>query len=264
MGILACTMPGGACGEIGLCEPYCNVARGVLIWMQVPYSSGGSLPGSPGPGDPTVLLRFRQVRSVDTQQQQLNIHCALSGRRHRSRSISEDTMRDVIVALSGPAVPKLSSSEDTMRTAIVPVEARRYPDPPYLWGQLCAKLAPSAAGSNQTAHTEGSMRGLTTNNRILGVLRGPLDFRTSESRRAFLRCGLSQWRYQDVDPTAIRVQMALSRTTVRELARRTGVSECTVWRWREHRPHVSPETAEKLTRALFQPAGRSDDPDKAA
>ncbi len=108
------------------------------------------------------------------------------------------------------------------------------------------------------------MRGSAPNNRILGVLRGLLDFRTSESRRAFLRCGLSQWRCQDVDPTAIRVQMALSRTTVRELARRTGVSECTVWRWREHRPHVSPETAERLTRALFQPAGGPDVPDQAA
>ncbi len=108
------------------------------------------------------------------------------------------------------------------------------------------------------------MRESASNNQILGVHRGPLDFRRSESRRAFLRGGLSQWRYQDVDPTAIRVQMALSRTTVRELARRTGVSECTVWRWREHRPHVSPETAEKLTRALFQPAGGPDAPDQAA
>ncbi len=117
-------------------------------------------------------------------------------------------------------------------------------------------LVPSVAdGIRAGLYLRVTMRGSAPNNRILGVHRGPLDFRTSESRRAFLRCGLSQWRRRNVDPTAIRVQMALSRITVRELARRTGVSECTVWRWREHRPHVAPETAEKLTRALFQPAG---------
>lgn len=243
MGILACTMPGGACDEIGNCYPCCNVARGVLIWTQVPYSSGGFLPGSPGPGDPTVLLRFRQVRSVDIQQQQLN---------------------SSIVPSVADGIRAGLSLRVTMCEVIVPVEARRYPDPPYLWGQLCAKLAPSAAGSNQTAHTEGSMRGLTTNNRILGVLRGPLDFRRSESRRVFLRCGSSQWRCEALDAVTIRVHKALAGVGTVELARRAGVSRYTAWRWEHNRPHVSPEVAERLTRALFQPAGTPADPGSKA
>ncbi len=55
-----------------------------------------------------------------------------------------------------------------------------------------------------------------------------------------------------MDTVTIRVNKALANVTTAELARRAGVSRQVVWRWENGLPKVSPETAEKLTRALLE------------
>ncbi len=61
-----------------------------------------------------------------------------------------------------------------------------------------------------------------------------------------------------MDATTIRVTKALRRIGTVELARRAGVDRSTAWRWENGRPHVSQETAARLTKALFEPNGVQD------
>lgn len=54
-----------------------------------------------------------------------------------------------------------------------------------------------------------------------------------------------------MDTLTIKVVKAVHGITTSELARRAGVEHTTAWRWCTGKPNVSPETAEKLERALL-------------
>lgn len=59
--------------------------------------------------------------------------------------------------------------------------------------------------------------------------------------------------------TLLRVNRALQRRTVRSLAQEVGVEPITIWRWESGRSPIPPNQAEKVMRALLQPAGTGDD-----
>ncbi len=74
---------------------------------------------------------------------------------------------------------------------------------------------------------------------------------------------------QRVDTVSIRVNKALQGITTGELAKRAGVSRGTVRRWETQCRTVSPETAERLTKALLEgngsgPVDRIEEPLSAA
>ncbi len=66
-----------------------------------------------------------------------------------------------------------------------------------------------------------------------------------------------------MDARAVRVLLALQDRGPSELAKQAGVTRKTAYNWQQGRP-VRPDTADRLTRALIEPAGSPDDPDKAA
>lgn len=57
-----------------------------------------------------------------------------------------------------------------------------------------------------------------------------------------------------MDANAVRVLLALQDRGTGDLARQAGVARKTAWRWETGRT-VAPETAERLMRALVEPAG---------
>ncbi len=61
-----------------------------------------------------------------------------------------------------------------------------------------------------------------------------------------------------MDTITIKVHQAMHQITNAELARRAQVNPATVWRWQRGKPGVSPETADKLQRAML--AGGQDAP----
>ncbi len=58
-----------------------------------------------------------------------------------------------------------------------------------------------------------------------------------------------------MDTTTIRVLRAVRGISTTDVARLAGVSRCTAYRWETHSKSVSPETAERLTKALLEGNG---------
>ncbi len=67
-----------------------------------------------------------------------------------------------------------------------------------------------------------------------------------------------------MDSLQIRLNKAYTGLTTSELAKRAGVRRETVWRWETGQPNVSPETAEKLMRALLENRSQAAPAEKSA